>query len=193
MSSASQLPHLMTVAAFLEWETPDGSDRWELVDGIPEAIAPASPRHSLMQAEAARILGHHLAEHPHCRLVTAPSVRPRAGLDNYNVRIPDLAVTSEPVSKVDRLLHTPLLVVEILSPSDWRRTWANVALYTTISSVREILVLHTAETRAVLLKREPDGTWPNKPMALAPGVSVRLDSISFIATVAAFYRTAGVA
>jgi Uma2 family endonuclease len=193
MSSANQLPHLMTVAAFLEWETPDGSDRWELVDGMPEAIAPASPRHGLMQAEAARILGHHLAEYPHCRLVTAPSVRPRAGLDNYNVRIPDLAVTSEPVSKADRLLHTPWLIVEILSPSDWRRTWANVALYTTIPSVREILVLHTAENRAVLLRREADGTWPNNPTALAPGVSVRLDSISFIATVTAFYRTAGVA
>ena len=73
------------------------------------------------------------------------------------------------------------------------RHWANVALYTTISSVREILVLHTAENRAVLLRREAAGTWPNNPTALALGVSVRLDSISFIATVAAFYRTAGVA
>jgi Uma2 family endonuclease len=193
MSAANQLPYLMTVAEFLDWPTPDGSDRWELVDGVPVAMAPASDRHGLMQAEAARILGHHLAEYPHCRLVIAPGVQPRAGLDNYNVRIPDLAVTSEPVSTADRLLHTPLLIVEILSPSDWRRTWANVALYTTISSVREILVLHTAENRAVLLRREAAGTWPNNPTALALGVSVRLDSISFIATVAAFYRTAGVA
>ena len=193
MSTANQLPRLMTAAAFLKWDTPDGSDRWELVDGMPEAIAPASPRHGLMKTEAARILGHHLAEYPHCRLVTAPGVQPRAGLDNYNVRFPDLAVTSEPVSTADRLLYTPLLIVEILSPSDWRRTWANVALYTTISSVREILVLHTAENRAVLLRREAAGTWPNNPTALALGVSVRLDSISFIATVAAFYRTAGVA
>jgi Uma2 family endonuclease len=98
MSSANQQPHLMTVSAFLEWETPDGSDRWELVDGMPEAIAPATPRHGLMQAEAARILGHHLAGYPHCRLVTTPGVQPRAGLDNYNVRIPDLAVTHEPIS-----------------------------------------------------------------------------------------------
>jgi hypothetical protein len=32
MSAASQLPYLMTVAEFLDWETPDGSDRWELID-----------------------------------------------------------------------------------------------------------------------------------------------------------------
>ena len=35
------LPHLMTVAAFLGWETPDGSDRW--IDGMPEAMAPSTP------------------------------------------------------------------------------------------------------------------------------------------------------
>ena len=134
MSAANQLPHLMTVAAFLDWESPDGSDCWELVDGMPEAIAPAPPRHGLMRVDVARILGNHLAESPHCRLVIAPGVQPRAGQDNYNVRVPDLAVTSQPVSPADRLLHAPLLIVEILSPSDWRRTWSNVSLYTTIAA-----------------------------------------------------------
>ena len=193
MSAANQLPHLMTVAAFLDWESPDGSDCWELVDGMPEAIAPAPPRHGLMRADVARILGNHLAEHPHCRLVIAPGVQPRAGQDNYNVRIPDLAVTSEPVSPADRLLHAPLLIVEILSPSDWRRTWSNVSLYTTIASVREILVLHTAKVRAVLLRREADGTWPAHPVALPLGDDVTLESIGFDAPLAAFYRTAGAA
>jgi Uma2 family endonuclease len=76
------LPHLMTVAAFLGWETPDGSDRWELIDGVPEAMAPSSPRHVLVHAEAARILCNHLTEQPHCRVVTRPGVQPRAGRDN---------------------------------------------------------------------------------------------------------------
>ena len=33
MSAANQRPYLMTVAEFLDWPPPDGSDRWELVDG----------------------------------------------------------------------------------------------------------------------------------------------------------------
>ena len=63
MSAANQLPHLMTVAEFLDWPTPDGSDRWELVDGVPVAMAPASDRHGTIHAEAVRLIGNHLAEH----------------------------------------------------------------------------------------------------------------------------------
>jgi Uma2 family endonuclease len=122
-------------------------------------------------AEAARILCNHLTEQPHCRVVAGPGVQPRAGRDNYNIRVSDLAVTSEPVSPSDRLLRAPLLIVEILSPADWRRTWANVSLYTTISSVREILVLHTADIRAVLLWRKPDGMWPTIPRRWRPALA----------------------
>ena len=158
---------------------------------MPEAIAPARPRHGLMRTErpvfSAIILLRPALPSRH-RTGRAAEGRAR----QLQRPLPDLAVTSEPVSTADRLLHTPLLIVEILSPSDWRRTWANVALYTTISSVREILVLHTAKDRAVLLRREADGTWPNNPRRWR-WASVRLDSISFIAPVAAFYRTAGVA
>ena len=39
----SDPPSVMTVEEFLDWETPDGSDRWELVDGTPMAIGPPHP------------------------------------------------------------------------------------------------------------------------------------------------------
>jgi Uma2 family endonuclease len=38
------------------------------------------------------------------------------------------------------LLAEPIVVIEILSPSNANDTWGNVVLYTTIPSVREILV-----------------------------------------------------
>jgi hypothetical protein len=60
MSAANQLPG-MTVAEFLAWDPPDHGNRWELIDGIPHAMAPAAPRHGLIQAEAARLIGNHLA------------------------------------------------------------------------------------------------------------------------------------
>jgi len=90
----------------------------------------------------------------------------------------------------DRLLREPLVVVEILSPSNKAETWANVWSYVTIPGVREILVLHTAEIRADLLRRDADGSWPDNPLTLTAGDTVTLESIDFTAPIAAFYRTA---
>ena len=83
-----------------------------------------------------------------------------------------------------------MVVVEVLSPSNKADTWANVWSYVTIPSVLEILVLHTAEGRADLLRREAEGAWPDNPLPLTPGDVVTLESIGFTAPLAAFYRTA---
>ena len=56
MSAANQLPAAMTAAEFLDWN-PQDSDRWELVDGTPQAMAPASPRHGAIQNETGRLIG----------------------------------------------------------------------------------------------------------------------------------------
>ena len=64
MSVTSQLPDAMTVAEFVAWNPPDGSDRWELIEGTPRAMAPASPRHGAVQGEAARLIGNRLADLP---------------------------------------------------------------------------------------------------------------------------------
>jgi Uma2 family endonuclease len=88
------------------------------------------------------------------------------------------------------ILREPLVVVEILSPSNRSDTWANVWSYTTIPTVWENLVLHTAAIPADLLRREEDGSWPDNPIALTLGDDVALESIDFTAPIAAFYRTA---
>jgi len=81
--------------------------------------------------------------------------------------------------------------VDILSPSNAADTWGNIAAYETMPSVREILVLHTLEVRAdLLLRREEDGTWPERRPSLSPRYTVTLQSIDFAAPLAAFYRTA---
>ena len=83
------------------------------------------------------------------------------------------------------------MLVEILSPSNEMDTRANVWSYTTIPSVREILVLYTVEIHAELLRRQADGSWPTDPRQLLAGDDVHLESIGFIAPLAAFYRTSG--
>jgi Uma2 family endonuclease len=189
MSAANQLPAAMTVAEFLAWNAP-GGDRWELVDGMPRAMAPSAPRHGAIQAEVARLIGNHLAEsRPACRVITEAGIQPKVRSD-LNVRVPDLAVTCAGWDPNERLLRDPLVVVEILSPSNDRDTWHNVWSYTTIPSLREILVLQTTDIRADLLRRDADGTWSDNPLALTLGNTVTLESIGFTAPVAALYRTA---
>jgi Uma2 family endonuclease len=189
MSAANQLPDQMTVIEFLAWNSQD-SDRWELIDGTLRAMAPAAPRHGAIQGEVARLIGNRLAAlRPECRVIIEPGIQPKVQA-NLNVRVPDLAVTCAPLDPDDRLLREPLLVVEILSPSNKTETWANIWSYVTIPSVWEILVLHTAEIRADLLRREEDGTWPDDPLTLTLGDTVSLESINFTAPITAFYRTA---
>lgn len=189
MSAANQLQATMAVADFLAWN-PQDSDRWELIDGTPVAMAPAAPRHGAIQGEAIRLIGNHLAEsHPTCRVVAEPGIQPRVRA-NLNIRVPDLAVACAPSAPDDRLLHKPQIVIEILSRSNRAETWANVWSYVTIPSVVEILVLHTAEIRADLLCRQADDSWPDNPLVLTSGDQVELTSIGLTVPLAAFYRTA---
>jgi Uma2 family endonuclease len=193
MSAATKLPKVMTAPEFLDWTPPGGSDRWELVEGVPRAMAPASPRLGAIQSEVNRLLGNHLAtRRPDCRVLIEAGVRPRvrAGI---NIRVPDLAVTCAPWADDGRVLSAPLVLIEILSPSNEADTWANVWSYVTIPSVREILVLHTAEVRADLLARQDDGTWPSDPRVFVAGAAIELRSVGFTATVASFYRTTDLA
>ena len=186
MSAANQ-PDLMTVAEYLDWVTPDGSERWELVEGRPWAMAPSSPLHGMIAAQVAYLFGSHLQDHPRCRGVVEPGVQPRVR-GRLNVRIPDYGVTCTPIEPDARLLREPVALVEILSPSNTKDTWANVWSYVSIPAVREILVLHTAQVRADLLVRSPDSTWPDNAATLGPADVVVLASIGFTAPLAAFYR-----
>jgi Uma2 family endonuclease len=187
MNTALKIPVRMTVAEFLAWDAP-GNQLWQLVDGEPQAMAPASVTHGAIQAQLARLIGNHLEERASpCRVVTAPGVIPRVQAE-INFRIPDLGVTCASYDSEDFALAAPVLVIEILSPSNQAETWSNVWTYTTIPSVREILVLRTAIVGADLLRRNEDGSWPETPQVILGG-DVTLDSVGFTFALTAAYRT----
>ena len=83
------------------------------------------------------------------------------------------------------------MLIEIRSPSNPKDPWANVWAYTTIPSVRDILVLHSLTRRAELLARQADGTWPADPRVLLVAAYdvVTLASIGLTLPLAEFYRT----
>lgn len=66
----------MSVAEFMAWHPGDGR-LWQLVDGEPQAMAPASSTHGAIQNETGRLLANHLAERMGaCRVITAPGTSP---------------------------------------------------------------------------------------------------------------------
>ena len=114
----------------------------------------------------------------------APGVVPRVQ-SRTNFRVPDLSVACPS----DRGEERPVLLVEILSPSNSAETWSNVWTYLTIPSVLEVLVLRSDSVGADLLRRAPDGTWPERQEAIEAGELV-LESIGFRTPLAEVYRTA---
>lgn len=180
-------PGRMTVPEFLDWAAAEDGF-WQLRDGEPELMNPPAVPHGEIQSELGRLIGNHLrARGMPCRVITTPGVTPRIRSDQ-NMLVPDLAVTCRPPSDA-RALHDPVLLIEIVSPSNERQTWANVWAYTTIPSVQEILVIGSLAVGAELLRRAADGTWPGQPEALGPGDTLRLESIGFAAPLAEAYAT----
>jgi Uma2 family endonuclease len=187
MGAMPKVPVRMSVAEFLAWNAPAGQ-AWQLVDGEPRAMAPASRTHGAIQGEIGSLIRNHLAERGSpCSVVMTPGVVPRVQSDT-NFRIPDLAVTCSDYQVEEAALDEPVLLIEVLSPSNQAETWSNVWAYTTIPSVREILVLKTALIGAELLRRNADGTWPERPLLIDQG-ELALDSIGFRVPLAELYRT----
>jgi Uma2 family endonuclease len=185
MVALAQVAERMSVAEFLAWN-PGDKRRWQLIDGVPHAMAPANRTHGTLQGELGRLIGNHLAaRRSPCSLVVTPGIVP-PGYAHQNMRVPDLAVTCAPYTAEETALTDPVLIVEILSPSNEADTRANVWAYMTIPSVQEILVLYGDRIGAELLRRRPDGTWPSDPMERADGV-LQLDCIGLSTDLAAIY------
>lgn len=184
-------PTRMTVDEFLVWDSDDPTGRrWELVDGEPLLMAPASERHGAIQGEIARLLGNHLlARNSRCRVIGEPGIVPKVR-SSENFRIPDLGVTCAPPSNAI-MTQEPVLLIEILSPGNEGRTRSNIWTYTTIPSVQEILAVRCTRMEIELLRRGPDGHWPDMASILRPPDILELVSVGFTSPVADLYRTAG--
>jgi Uma2 family endonuclease len=180
------LHNSMNVAEFLAWDAP-GPDRWQLVDGEPAAMAPFSRTHGVLLAELGSLIANCLAKAgDRCSVITLPGVVPRVRA-NDNFRIPDLAVTCTQYEAEEYDVANPLLIVEILSPSNHAETWRNVWSYTTIPSLQEILILSSTAIRAELIHRGGDGDWPATAVVTEHG-DLTLDSVGLTVPLAAIYR-----
>jgi Uma2 family endonuclease len=182
----------MTVAEFLDWDSGDRTGAlWQLRDGEPEMMAPASDAHGMIQSELGRLIGNHLADSGGpCRVGVTPGVVPRVR-STRNLLVPDLGVTGAPPVGGPAMLD-PVVLIEILSPSNARETRANVWAYTSIPSVAEIVLVRSTSIAAEVLRRQNDGSWPAEPQYIGADGELVLESIGFRVPLRAAYRTSGV-
>jgi Uma2 family endonuclease len=175
----SKTTPFMDVADFIAWPGDEPGVKYELIDGVPRAMAPGSHTHNLIVANLCVLLDRALRlTRPGCFVVVAPGVQPRVRA-TWNFRIPDLGVTCAPASANDIMTPDPIVLVEVLSPGNARETWENVIAYTTLPSVQDILIVHSTRVKAELLARDAAGAWPADPEVIEAGGAIGLASIGF--------------
>ena len=118
MSLVAKKERYYTYKDYYAW---DDDCRWELIDGVPYAMAPApSLGHQSILVELARQLGTFL-QGKRCKLFIAPcDVRLNADAEDDTVVQPDLLVVCDKSKLEDgkSVVGVPDLIIEILSPSN---------------------------------------------------------------------------
>ena len=177
--SLRKLPPV-TVVDFIDWPSDGTGGKSQLVDGTIRPIPLGTIARGIIHTELGFLIANHLLMvGSRCRGIFWPPIVPRVRA-SLNLRTPAIAVTAAP-DRSDRQfsVQDPILLIEILSPGNATDTWDNVWAYTTIPSVREIVVVHSTRVLAEVLPRGPDGSWPEEPEQIGRDGTLRLDSIDF--------------
>ena len=184
-TARSRLPE--TAQEFLEWPGDGGANRYQLIDGEVRAMSPSTVFHSRIQARLASAIDQRLsALDGGCQVLTEAAVQPRMQSE-FNVRVPDLVVTCAALVAGQIVIEDPILLIEILSPSNRAKTWTNVWAYTTIPSVREIVVVHSTRVEVQILRPSTDRIWPDAPETILKGGHLRFTSIGFEGSIETIY------
>lgn len=147
-------PQRMSLATFLQWD--DGTDtRYELHDGVPVAMAPPAPRHSVLATNLAALFHRQLS--PPCRAYSEAGIILGHERDAYYQA--DLAVSCTPIAPDSKAIPEPALVVEILSPSTANSDLLEkVPNYRDVPSIETILLVSSVQQR-VEVQQRADHSW----------------------------------
>ncbi len=140
----------LSLAEFLDWD--DGTDYPLRADRRPGvAMAPPSPRHSVLTGRLARLIG--AGVRPPCEVFVEAGIVTPDRPDTYLQA--DLAVSCRPVGQQERDVAEPVLVVEVESPGTVRHDrGVKVDRYRELASVQEILLVASQERRVQLWRRQ---------------------------------------
>ncbi len=174
----------MTLAEFLAWD--DGSDvRYELFRGQVLALAVPSRAHQILAVNFARRLSEALDGRAPCSAGAEAAIALPDRDDTCHIA--DLAVTCSPHEPSQKLVPSPLVVVEILSPStEARDRRVKLPDYRGIASVQEIVLIDQDPYYCEVHRRLDDGRWLTD-LLRTPEARLRLASIGFDQPLSALY------
>jgi len=174
----------LAINEFLDWDSGDDR-RYELVDGIPVAMAAPSRAHRIIAVNFGRRVAEALDDRPPC---SAEAEAPIAVVGRDDMcHVADLAITCRPHEPGQQLTPEPLVVVEILSPSTENKD-RKVKLpdYRAIASIQEIVLVDQQQLYCEVHRRLPDGRWLTD-LLRRPEARLRLESIDFDQPLSAIY------
>lgn len=131
----------MTVEEYLDWcKTRPDEERYELLDGVPVAMAGDSLRHNLTKFALARALQDGVAEAGLPCFVFIDGVNVK--IDAHNARIPDVSVQCSPLGDLESMLVEPIIAAEVTSRSSERDdTGAKFADYFALPGIQHHLIV----------------------------------------------------
>jgi len=149
----------MTVEQFLDWADRQPSGRYELADGhVVTDMAPQVARHARAKLATANALANAIkaARIPCEAFIDGLGIR----VDDHTLYIPDASVNcGEAVDAQAQTLPSPVIVVEVVSPSSERRdAIKKFADYFRLPSVQHYLLVDAAARMVMHHRKEPDGT-----------------------------------
>jgi Uma2 family endonuclease len=146
----------MSAGEFLCWHEQQEDRRYELVDGVPLAMAGARRRHDQVVVNALVALGGKLGVGP-CRPFTSDTA---VRISDFQVRYPDLGVDCGRFLDDALAADAPLLVFEVLS--DTTRAFdlmGKVEEYKSVPSLRHVVLIDTAEPKIIHWRRGDGAAW----------------------------------
>ena len=147
----------MTLAEFLEWE--EGQPLRYEFDGIgPVAMTGGTAGHADIQANLAAALRTRLRGKP-CRFYGSDL---KFQVAEDHIRYPDGMVVCSPVDRTATVIHDPVIVFEVLSPSTARRDRiAKAREYQVTPSVQRYVMLEQDGVSATVYARSGE-TWTHE-------------------------------
>jgi Uma2 family endonuclease len=146
----------MTVDEYLAFEE-TSEVRHEYIDGQIFTLVRTTLRHDLITNNLISILHSHL-KGGRCRVFSS-NVKLRIDAIN-RFYYPDLLVSCVPVDVTSVYVKTPVLVVEVLSPStaaiDKRE---KLVAYRQVESLQEYVIVHQSKRRVEIYRKSTDGHW----------------------------------
>ncbi len=181
MALAARRDARMGVAEYRVWvEARPDAERWELLDGQPVLMAPASERHQTIVYNLLRRIGD-LADARGCRALPGLAILSTA-MDDF-APIPDLVVRCGP-PLADGYASDPLLIAEVLSPATLvKDRGLKVDFYLSVPSLQSFLIVYQREPRIELWRRVEG--W--EMQALGPGDVIDLPELGGQVPVSAIY------